>query len=369
VVQAFVKQSQHARVLLYVPSQGDQGPTVGMVMDSLHSRIGQTLGVLVVHAGGVVDKVKTASPELRPGLFLPDGSHQSASGAYLQALVLYTTLTQKSPVGLPHPVLPGLTDSLATHYERLVAEAVLPHAQLPTTLVSHALPRPVVVVELYTDRSCAACAAAEAAVIASARSHAIPQATVVPLVWPVGVTGLPTSEATRPRLAAVVLAVKPGATAAAPPAPLDTTSLVLPTVMVDGVPTPVGSLAQAIARATQHPHPWVTAATLDGTNLAVIVAPVPTAAPTDSLDVWAVVTEDLVVPHGAAPTLSVVRAAQRLKTVSVQQGVEDAYDAPALPPNVVRSRIHVMVLVQMHGTGRIVGEAEVPLMAYTGDRP
>ena len=365
VVKAIAEQSQHARVLLYVPSQGDEGSRMGMMLDSLYTRVGRPLGITPVCAGSVMDKFKKANPALRKQLFLSDGSHQSALGAYLQALVLYTTLTQKSPVGLPHPVLPGLTDSLATHFE-LAAASVLPHAPSSSTLLSHPFSHPSITVELYTDRSCASCAAAEAAIAALVHSNSIPQVAIVPMVWPVGVAGVPTPDATRARLAAT-LAVQPGATAAST-APPDTNSLVLPRVLVDGVPTPVDSLKQAVVRAAQYPHPWITATTLDGEDLGVIVAPVPTAAPTDSVDVSVVVTEDIMGAKGAAPTLPLVRGTKKFTTVSVQQGLEEEYTLPTLPQDVVYSRIHVIVLVQTHGTGHMVGEAEIPLMAYRGDR-
>jgi hypothetical protein len=371
LAQAFQheSQAQHARFFLDMPSQGDEDAFLGEVMDSLYTRIGRIIGASVVHTSRVVDRVKTTSPALRPQLFLPGGGHQSAMGAYLHALVIYTTLTQHSSVGLPHPVLPGLTDSIAMHFQQVVTRTILPDSVVSAVSESHAWPAPSpVVVELYTDQQCATCATAQQAVAAVTKRDVNSAAHVIPLIWPVHALTRATPTMARTRLAAALAHQVAGAKAVQSP---DTTALTLPALLVDGVPTTVSGLSQAVARAARRSHPWITATYLGGTHCAMLLVPDSSASSADSVDIWTVVTEDS--PHAdIGPTphaiAAVVRAAHLLKTASVQAGTSASFAVPTIPSDVVKARIHLYVLVQHHHTGQIVSAAEVPLPFYTEDQ-
>jgi hypothetical protein len=100
-----VKQidARHANAVLYMTWAKKAFPAQTETLSRAYRSIGTELGAQVAPAGEAWAEVRRARPEF--DLFISDGSHPNPAGSYLNACVIYATLTGRSPVGAPREIM------------------------------------------------------------------------------------------------------------------------------------------------------------------------------------------------------------------------------------------------------------------------
>ena len=129
--------SAGARVLLFEtwahrdgwPEEGIDGfDAMQSAIDRAYAEAGTATGATVVPVGAALRAALAADPGLQ--LWQADGSHPAPAGTYLAACVFYTSLTARSPVGLPARL--GVGDDVARELQGIAEATVLGGAGAPT---------------------------------------------------------------------------------------------------------------------------------------------------------------------------------------------------------------------------------------------
>jgi hypothetical protein len=101
--------------------------------ERIHEDLSKALGVDVAPIAVAWQKVREQKPELN--LYAPDDLHPNITGSYLMGCVLYSTITKRSPVGLPY-LAEGLngvgeppSKSLAAYLQEVAWEVCLGYPQ------------------------------------------------------------------------------------------------------------------------------------------------------------------------------------------------------------------------------------------------
>lgn len=92
-----VVRDHGALPVLYMTWAKKQWPDQISVISRAYQEIGRQVGAPVAVVGLAWVEALRERPELE--LFTPDGSHPTPAGSYLTACVIYSTLTQRSPMG------------------------------------------------------------------------------------------------------------------------------------------------------------------------------------------------------------------------------------------------------------------------------
>lgn len=96
-------RSKGAKVYLYVTWAREKDPLKQQIITDAYTKLAQDINATVVPVGPIWEKVRSLRPDIQ--LFDKDGSHPSPTGTYLSALVFYTVLSGKSPIGIPPRIL------------------------------------------------------------------------------------------------------------------------------------------------------------------------------------------------------------------------------------------------------------------------
>jgi hypothetical protein len=88
-----------AKTILFMTWSREQHPETLQQLTNTYRNVAKDIRATVAPVGLVWQDVMKTRPSLR--LYHEDGSHPSPVGSYLAACVLYSTIFDKSPVGLP----------------------------------------------------------------------------------------------------------------------------------------------------------------------------------------------------------------------------------------------------------------------------
>jgi len=120
--QTLVREVRKVKALpVLFPEWPRQGVPETETIYNLHVSIARQQPACVAPIGQAWDVAETRMPALN--LYASDGNHSSPAGAYLSALMLYTTITGKSPLGLP-ALENSITAAAQEQLGRVVAETV-----------------------------------------------------------------------------------------------------------------------------------------------------------------------------------------------------------------------------------------------------
>jgi hypothetical protein len=97
-----IREAQAKPVILAHWVGANAPPRDEHALDYIFSTVARSTGSALAPAGRAVKRVQRESPFIDP--YFTDRHHLSAAGAYLEALVLYTALTDQSPVGAAHRI-------------------------------------------------------------------------------------------------------------------------------------------------------------------------------------------------------------------------------------------------------------------------
>ncbi len=92
-----------AKTVFYLTWSREKTPKTQADLDAAYFGIAKELGATVAPVGRAWQETKRRDPAVK--LYAGDGSHPSAKGSYLAAVVFYATLLRKSPVDLPGKVV------------------------------------------------------------------------------------------------------------------------------------------------------------------------------------------------------------------------------------------------------------------------
>ncbi|NQT39533.1 MAG: hypothetical protein HQ581_18700, partial [Planctomycetes bacterium] len=94
-----------AKTVFYLTWAREKTPETQKDLDAAYFGIAKELGATVAPVGRAWQEAKRRDPAVK--LYAGDGSHPSAKGSYLAAVVFYATLLQKSPLQKSPLGLPG----------------------------------------------------------------------------------------------------------------------------------------------------------------------------------------------------------------------------------------------------------------------
>ena len=121
-----------ARTVLYLTWARASALQSQHAITSAVQDIASELGVAIVPVGIAWQRAQQLHPQI--ALYLPDGSHPTAAGAFLAACVFCAALCGVNPVGRPAPPTLGLDDAAARLLQSIAAETVWRAGQEPTRL-------------------------------------------------------------------------------------------------------------------------------------------------------------------------------------------------------------------------------------------
>lgn len=92
-----------AKTVFYLTWAREKTPETQKDLDAAYFGIAKELGATVAPVGRAWQEARRRDPAVK--LYAGDGSHPSAKGSYLAAVVFYATLLRKSPLGLSGKVV------------------------------------------------------------------------------------------------------------------------------------------------------------------------------------------------------------------------------------------------------------------------
>ncbi len=92
-----------AKPYLYLTWAREWDPYMQEEITTTYTQLAQQIDAAVIPVGLAWSRARQLRPDLQ--MFDPDGSHPSPMGTYLTACVVYGTLSQTSPVGLPNRLI------------------------------------------------------------------------------------------------------------------------------------------------------------------------------------------------------------------------------------------------------------------------
>jgi hypothetical protein len=101
------------------------------VLDYAFTTAARATGSVLSPVGEAIKRFQSVLPSVTP--YLRDGGHLSAAGSYLEALVLYSTLTDRSPVGAVHSVYGPAVDF---NVGRVMRDSIVTLVDIPDSVAS-----------------------------------------------------------------------------------------------------------------------------------------------------------------------------------------------------------------------------------------